>query len=940
MKIKVVGILLALFLLFCLIAIPTNADNIDSKSDIFHQNDILCESTENQISFIAEKKHFSLDESVSFSYMFYPENPDEYICDINYLRTGFEVVNYVIEKDENYTNIIHFELNCLPEFSECYFLATVYTSSSKTYDLHVYAIKNESGIFISPFSLGDAKTKYVAYAEDAGILIKETEFLFKNGVIYQKTNDNVNFDTVADVSLNNFNSVTTSTTSNDSLTGYLNIHGYLKWVDDDGIEEYPLRKVKVEIYAKTSIGNVRLATTTSNDNGRYIFTANGFGPLFEDDYLDVFIRVFPGNDNVMVKNSAGNSYYWEEDPPGSHISLGGSTDSSWTYIPMTITMFPDEGKAFQISQAAITARDYAKEMMSKEPEDVIIYYPYDNPSMKDDNICYYGFDFYRLFGRAIFITDLAADTGLPNSYASWDIIMHEYGHHIQYQLEIINSPGGNHSSSDNNADVRASKDEGVRLAWAESWPTVFALLAQNYYYDAYLSGINTVGDLSYTAYNGPNYDIETSGILKGEACERSIMAVLWDIFDSANDANDTISLGHTAFWSVTTESKAKTFSEFIDHFYERYPGYIDDIGLNLSYYGMATSVPTYYNSVAPTQSTPPTFTWTAQGGSIYYPNDSFELIIYDKRGNVILSTGELTTTSYTLTAEEWHDVLYSYGTTYKVAVSTIQSGNPIAGSGSSVGPETGPYISGFASFTKPTASPIVYTGTILNNSTGKLQEITESLQPGQYMDYRVTFASTSRRIVQTFGTEDTYIYVYDSTGALVSSNDDGGYSSNSFINYYFNKDQQYTIRVKFYSADEAGKFKLSITPATIMVESSYTSLTSYEAIYSIDNVTSVNMSVSLYPNNTTILTFTPPVTGDYTFTIASNLDTYIYVIDPRSTEAVIRNGDFNDDDGDGQNPLLTKRLTAGVPYYIIVSTYNPGTMTSPTQVTLLVSKEE
>ena len=124
-----------------------------------------------------------------------------------------------------------------------------------------------------------------------------------------------------------------------------------------------------------------------------------------------------------------------------------------------------------------------------------------------------------------------------------------------------------------------------------------------------------------------------------------------------------------------------------------------------------------------------------------------------------------------------------------------------------------------------------------------------------------------------------------------------------------------------------------------MVESSYTRLTSHEAIYSIDNVTSVNMSVSLYPNNTTILTFTPAVTGNYTFTLSSDFDTYIYVIDPRSSEAVIRNGDYNDDDGEGQNPLLTKRLEAGVPYYIIVSAFNPNSMTSPKQVTLIANKE-
>lgn len=180
---------------------------------------------------------------------------------------------------------------------------------------------------------------------------------------------------------------------------------------------------------------------------------------------------------------------------------------------------------------------------------------------------------------------------------------------------------------------------------------------------------------------------------------------------------------------------------------------------------MATSVPVLDATVTPLQSTPPKFTWTSQGGSTNYPNDSFELIVYDKRGNEILRSGTLTTTSYTLTSAQWQKVLYSYGTTYKVAVSAIQTGNPVAPIAIlPICSETGPYISEVATFSKPTASPLSYTMTISNNVTAKLRETTESLQPGQYVDYKVTFDITSRRIVQTFGECDTYIYIYDSTG--------------------------------------------------------------------------------------------------------------------------------------------------------------------------------
>lgn len=174
------------------------------------------------------------------------------------------------------------------------------------------------------------------------------------------------------------------------------------------------------------------------------------------------------------------------------------------------------------------------------------------------------------------------------------------------------------------------------------------------------------------------------------------------------------------------------------------------------------------------------------------------------------------------------------------------------------------------------------------------------------------------------------MYIYDSTGAQVAFDQDNGYGNNAFINFNFAKDQQYTIRVKLYPSDSEGRFKLSITPST--------SFGPYEGLYSLEDIESINRSFSLYPGNTTVLTFTPSDTGSYTFTIDSDFDTYIYVINPRSSEAVIRNGDYNDDDGEGQNPLLTKRLEAGVSYFIVVSAYNPNSMTSPKQVTLIVSK--
>ena len=80
------------------------------------------------------------------------------------------------------------------------------------------------------------------------------------------------------------------------------------------------------------------------------------------------------------------------------------------------------------------------------------------------------------------------------------------------------------------------------------------------------------------------------------------------------------------------------------------------------------------------------------------------------------------------------------------------------------------------------------------------------------------------------------------------------------------------------------------------------------------------------------MTFTPTQTG--TYKIALNyvdeyLDTVLYVINPTSNDLIAEptsnsSGDswYNDDGAPEKQALLTKTLTAGTPYFIVISTYD------------------
>lgn len=659
----------------------------------------------------------------------------------------------------------------------------------------------------------------------------------------------------------------------------------------------------VRIYDKEPIGTTHLGTVYTDNDGNFSYTftnPDGFWD-FENGGYDIFIRVYAGDTNAMVEISDSGDEYYYESTVSENVSSGSTVTRNFTF-----TMSNDLGRAFQISQAIITARDYAWIMMGEMPSDVTIRYP------NGSGCAYYsGSSYIRVTGNA------RNNDSVPHSYAAWDVLMHEYGHHIQHIVGNTANPGLDHSSSQNNADRYNDKDIGIRLAWGESWPTVFGAMAQQYY-SVYLTNIDTTRDAFYTSYNGLDYDIENNTtVLLGEACERSIMSVLWDLFDSNNDNVDTISLGHSAFWDVTAIDGCVTFSDFVTYFYDEYPSYIDDLGTNLTYYRMATTKPYISNSSSVSQTVPPTFRWSAQGGSSTFPNNSFVLIFYNSSGTEILRTATTTSNTYTLTQSEWNSVLYSYGTTYTVAVAATQTDSPT----------TGEYISARSvSYTKPAPANLSQTLNIAANN--RYTEKIVNLQPGQYIEYNITFASSGNKLIQTFGSKDARIYLYDSEYNLLAQNDDSGYSLNSLLNYTVEAGVNYILKVKFYDGSQFGKIKVGITPASSVYST-------YENIWNAEG-TSITYLFPTSLNTTRVMTFTPTESGTYKFTTNydgdTRIDTYLYVIDPNSTNSYL----YNDDGAGDLQATLSTNLVAGRTYFIIVSTYNITTTSG--DLTLNITK--
>ena len=213
-------------------------------------------------------------------------------------------------------------------------------------------------------------------------------------------------------------------------------------------------------------------------------------------------------------------------------------------------------------------------------------------------------------------------------------------------------------------------------------------------------------------------------------------------------------------------------------------------------------------------------------------------------------------------------------------------------------------------------------GRVFISSGGRYFEQKVTLGPGEYKEISITFDSSSSRVFQTFGMKDTYLYLYDSNGNLLASNDDNGYLTNALIKYYCNANTEYILKIEFFSSLELGETKLSIMPATGALKSDSSTLNTYQDIY---NASQSSFAFNTFHNKgyVRLITYTPPKKGYYTVKTEGSVDTYLYLIDPRSTYCVDDiDGGCNDDSETDVNAVIYRELSANIPYLVIYSKFH------------------
>ncbi len=402
--------------------------------------------------------------------------------------------------------------------------------------------------------------------------------------------------------------------------------------------------------------------------------------------------MYPGGDYANPQNDFGKEYVHESDT-AYDVPLGSSLN-----ISATLAMDSDINQAFQISQAVITAARYYEAMEGSALPKVDVVYPcqygtstffYDKDTIHTESGTK---EVYSVNVQAI--SSILTDR--PKHYASWDAIMHEYGHHVAEFLGIHDNPGGTHTMTGNCIDLNRNqdnpKDFGLRLAWGEAYPTVFALLAQNYYSSS-LSSIYTVGDTNYIASNHHRHNVENETSLYGDGCEGAILSILWHLFDNTPaETHDTISMSHASLWSLVIDSGAVTMFDFVCHYMSTQSISAQrKLGTLLSYHRISAYDLDY--TITPWTAS---FSWKLGGASTNrFPNDSFDLVFCNANQEEVfrieyLSIPESTPDSeqplnsqtiyeYTLTAAEYTTIINECGSTFGFYVVAFQTDEPATG---------------------------------------------------------------------------------------------------------------------------------------------------------------------------------------------------------------------------------------------------------------------
>lgn len=320
----------------------------------------------------------------------------------------------------------------------------------------------------------------------------------------------------------------------------ITVNGTIRWTDTAGTT-HPARQIEVEILDENIdlLPDESVRTTNTNDAGFFSETIDN-NDTFGTGGRDIFIRINTQNAWAKVRVAVNGDLHTLESTTSDDVA-----DGSTVTINLTANNTDDNNQAVGVIDSFVTIGTYG-DILGDIPLAVqALAYP----------------------GSGTFFDPVTNHIELVRGdWQDWDIIHHEYGHIFTETNLIQANPGRPHSTCKNMAET-LGKPIGIPLTHDEGFATYFAISGQREMNAASL-GIPLVGDTVYqdTVDQTIIYDLEINSSRcsgRGEDDEMSVLRILWDLYDSTDDANDKgIALGDDGVFRVARNGSATTLSEY------------------------------------------------------------------------------------------------------------------------------------------------------------------------------------------------------------------------------------------------------------------------------------------------------------------------------------------------------------------------------------------
>jgi hypothetical protein len=442
-----------------------------------------------------------------------------------------------------------------------------------------------------------------------------------------------------------------------SASGMITVQGTVNWLDENGTS-HPAFGMTVQVRDDELIGSELVDLGTTDVNGQYSFVVDNDDGFGAGD-RDIFVRFRTANTAVSIETAGIFGAPYEADTAVMNEVPDGTTITENFTCANTGT-----GPSCGLTTGATYVAAYAATLNgSSFLSQIVLEWPGAPGSANYDG----------------------SDINLrPGDRWDWDVMFHEYGHYVMDTFNFENNPGGPHNLGDCISDVQGTKSQGVRMAWAEGWPTFFGTAGQQILNLVSLN-VPRVGDVSYadTGESNFSYSLESQDNLGlGEDNELATQRILWDLFDAPADSRDTVQVTDQSLFDTVNAADPTTFSAAWTAIRAPLTNAEDLAHGEITtdhFVGPALSSPADGSLVGPGA----TYMWTRNVGcSTTFDGDDFDLVFYDAGTlNKVLTLPGISGTSRTLSLPEF-DTLIASGHVFRWAVEGSNGD----------GPATGPYL--------------------------------------------------------------------------------------------------------------------------------------------------------------------------------------------------------------------------------------------------------